>query len=447
MKIFVYSYFEPDAEVAIGGAQYMMQILLNGILKKGHKIVYICPKSQLRANKQLSHKNLDIHPVINNSENSSSFLHLEFENRRQIEMLSRGADVFWGFDRILPFPLSIPVVLTLATVAYQIESHALMSLSWDVLLLASPYLRRLIEPIVGENCWIGKTPPIVTAPHAIDIKKFTHTSSRSLIKILDLPKNKKFLLFPHRPDPNKGFEIAIETIDRLIKHDTNFALLIPKNLTYKEDIEYYSKLHKKVQRMKLSNHILFHDWVSASNLPAYFSLGTASLALGVLPEGFGLTPVQSIACGTPVISTRAGALGDLFPSNHGVIFVGFNKTDEVVDAILNLPDQDAIRRGVKYIHKIYDVDRLVSTHIEWFMKASKKKAYHTTQNTNLQVSPWCRIIDQETIWHDFKMSSYKLNEKQKKLIQAVLSRDTNCFKNFQREIAVLKNKGILIGNN
>ena len=59
-------------------------------------------------------------------------------------------------------------------------------------------------------------------------------AKRDCVKYFDYDKNKKYILFPHRPDLDKGHFEAIDILEELIKSDDSYRLLIPNPPLAKE---------------------------------------------------------------------------------------------------------------------------------------------------------------------------------------------------------------------
>ncbi|MEX2080868.1 MAG: glycosyltransferase family 1 protein, partial [Dehalococcoidia bacterium] len=69
-------------------------------------------------------------------------------------------------------------------------------------------------------------------------------------------------------------------------------------------------LEREARRLKVADRVLFPGYVPTRDLPAMLS-GSIALLFLSLWEGFGLPPVEAMACGTPVICTVVPALNDL----------------------------------------------------------------------------------------------------------------------------------------
>src|SRR5204863_1459126 len=164
--------------------------------------------------------------------------------------------------------------------------------------------------------------------------------------------------------PAKGFDRAVEVVKGFRRRGLDATLLVPTNplgtlSTRSGQADRYQEMRDRVASAGVADRVVFHDWVSPQDMPAYLSLATWTLVLSQLPEGFGFVTVQSIACGTPVLSSRCGALRERFPLDHGVQYFNANEADEIVEAALLPPSPEVMRRGRQYVVSEYGIDRCV----------------------------------------------------------------------------------------
>jgi alpha-1,3-rhamnosyl/mannosyltransferase len=65
-----------------------------------------------------------------------------------------------------------------------------------------------------------------------------------------------------------------------------------------------------VQRLGLAGSVVFAGEIAERDLPALYS-GATLFVFPSLDEGFGLPPLEAMACGTPVVCARTGALPEV----------------------------------------------------------------------------------------------------------------------------------------
>jgi glycosyltransferase involved in cell wall biosynthesis len=432
----------------IGGAQQAMHDLLIGFSRSGVDVTVICPEVKEDNRDLLSVENVHVLPVLKEVKNRPLFPHEHLYNVQRVAELVQAADIVWTLDYAFPIQVPQPIVLTLDNFTYDEEMRSLLDLNWDMLIVPSDYLRRIAQAVVGPEFWDGAPRPIEVVPYAVDTTIFKPTPVHDLCEKLGLSKADRYLLFPHRPDPDKGFDSALRTLQHLRHRGDEYKLLIPINETYKADKRYYRELRTRAAGMGIGPHVIFHQWIDLVDLPAYYSLGAWTLALGTFPEGFGLTPVQSINCGTPVVSTRAGALAGQFPSGHGVAYVDFNAVDQIVSNISNGVPRAHIAKGQEYAREKYSVERLVRNYLECFEKAQKSDASYNPlgADTPLRLSPWCHLMDESNLWHDYLMRALKLTRKEIDLIRQIKNNDgIQPFEDYRVQLTKLLNQGVLLG--
>jgi glycosyltransferase involved in cell wall biosynthesis len=99
----------------------------------------------------------------------------------------------------------------------------------------------------------------------------------------------------------------------------------------------------EIARLRLQNAVRVTGWVSAADLPVLFA---SALAL-VHPskyEGFGLTPLEAMAAGTPVLAANTGALPEVV-GDAGMLLEP-NAVDAWAEAMRQVAEDDGLRRSM-----------------------------------------------------------------------------------------------------
>ncbi len=117
----------------------------------------------------------------------------------------------------------------------------------------------------------------------------------------------KFLLYVGRQDPYKGIAHLVQAFARLPQPmQETFSIVIAG----KNDPRYISDVHALIERLELKQRVRFLNYVPDSDLPALYSAATL-LVHPSLYEGFGLPPLEAMACGTPVVYADSSSLTEL----------------------------------------------------------------------------------------------------------------------------------------
>jgi len=147
--------------------------------------------------------------------------------------------------------------------------------------------------------------------HGIDERYKKNQSEDILTRIRNkyqLPK--QFLLFVGNIEPKKNLERLIDAFYQLkqqteIKHK---LVLVGKN-GWK-----YKSLYDSIYRLKLDSEILFTGYVPQEDLPSIYSLADI-FVFPSLYEGFGIPPLEAMACETPALVSNQGALPEITGNN------------------------------------------------------------------------------------------------------------------------------------
>ena len=90
--------------------------------------------------------------------------------------------------------------------------------------------------------------------------------------------------------------------------------------------------------------INFVGFISEKEIPTYFSMGDIFVTYSYASEGFGLTPIEAIACGTPVICSSMIAYKEVL-KDHAILVPPKNPK-QLAKEIVNLLNDDSKRQSL-----------------------------------------------------------------------------------------------------
>jgi len=90
--------------------------------------------------------------------------------------------------------------------------------------------------------------------------------------------------------------------------------------------------------------IYFVGFVAEKEIPLYYSMGDIFITYSYASEGFGLTPIEAIACGTPVICSSLKAYQEVLQDN--AIFVPPRNPRQLAEEIIALLKDDDKRNNM-----------------------------------------------------------------------------------------------------
>ena len=180
---------------------------------------------------------------------------------------------------------------------------------------------------------------LVVIPPGVDVRRFRPEPSVPAPEI-DTPENYIFAL--SRIDSNKGLDYLIRAFDR-VGRASNTRLLIgggskdPK----KHEIEVREKLVELVGSLGLEKRVTFAGYIPDEHLDTYYR----NARVFVLPskyEPFGMTVLEAMACGTPVVATGHGGLRHVLTNRRDSLLVDPSDAEELSSAILEILNDESL---------------------------------------------------------------------------------------------------------
>lgn len=184
--------------------------------------------------------------------------------------------------------------------------------------------------------------PATVIHHGVDCKVFQPVANRSALRErLDLPPDGVFVGCFGRIRPQKGNDIFIDAMIRLCTVVPHARGLVMGRAT-DEHQTFLAELKQKVAQAGLAEQILFRDEVPIADLAAHFQ----AMDLYVAPqrwEGFGLTPLEAMACAVPVVATKVGAFQELIAEAETGYLVEIEDCDAITSNLIALASDQALR--------------------------------------------------------------------------------------------------------
>jgi glycosyltransferase involved in cell wall biosynthesis len=115
----------------------------------------------------------------------------------------------------------------------------------------------------------------------------------------------RFILFVGTIEPRKNVARLIEAFADLRSAISDLRLVIGGAKGW-----FYEDVFARVEELGLEDEVLFPGYLPASELPLWYN----AAELFVYPslyEGFGLPPLEAMACGTPVVTANTSSLPEV----------------------------------------------------------------------------------------------------------------------------------------
>ena len=157
---------------------------------------------------------------------------------------------------------------------------------------------------------------------------------------LDFP----FILYVGTLEQRKNIPTLIKAFYKLKKDETKQKLVIAGGKGWK-----YKEIFETIDKLNLQKDVIFTGYVLDEDLPALYNAADL-FVYPSLYEGFGLPPLESMACGTPVITSNTSSLPEVV-GDAGIMVDPYD-VDRLADAMHKVLSneelrEDMIKRGLE----------------------------------------------------------------------------------------------------
>lgn len=155
-------------------------------------------------------------------------------------------------------------------------------------------------------------------------------------KYYNLPEN--FILYVGTIEPRKNLVRLIEAYSRVkaTMGNTGVKLVLAGGKGWLNE-----EIYQRVQELNLTNEVIFTGYILDEHLPTIYNMALA-FVYPSLYEGFGLPPLEAMACGVPVISSKVSSLPEVV-GDAGILIDPYS-VDELSDAILRVVSSTELRK-------------------------------------------------------------------------------------------------------
>jgi len=115
-----------------------------------------------------------------------------------------------------------------------------------------------------------------------------------------------YILYLGTIEPRKNLVRLIEAYAGVIKTDKDAPLLVIAGMKG----WLYGNIFKTVKQLGMEKNVVFTEYIPDSDKPALLS-GAKMFCFPSLYEGFGMPPLEAMACGTPVLTSNTSSLPEI----------------------------------------------------------------------------------------------------------------------------------------
>jgi glycosyltransferase involved in cell wall biosynthesis len=280
-----------------------------------------------------------------------------------------GADVFHGVQSVAPLFCPVPSVITIhdlspITFPQTFRAHNRIYLTWATrasarraarILTVSEFSKQEIVRILGVS-----PERVVVTYNACDAR-FAPPDPAAVAAFrrrAGLPE--RFILFLGTLEPRKNLPTLLEAYAR-IAAATDAPLIIGGGKGW-----LYDAIFARVEALNLGQRVRFVGYIDAAEQPLWYAAATV-FVFPSLYEGFGIPPLEAMACGTPVIASTSSSLPEV-----------------VGDAGLLVPPTDAEALGAAIVRLLEDAGLRAELR-ERGLRQARRFSWRTTAERTLAV--------------------------------------------------------------
>ncbi len=160
-------------------------------------------------------------------------------------------------------------------------------------------------------------------------------------------KDRKIIFHPARMGLAKGCDVSIKAIN-LVKERFPDALLVMAGtrniidweLSQEKEIAYFVDL---VKTFDLKEHV-FIDAYTLQEMPELYSLANVCVYPSSAPEPFGLTMLESLSSGKPIIVTMTGGMPEIIMDDVNGYLIKVKDFETLASRIVHLMSEDKTRK-------------------------------------------------------------------------------------------------------
>lgn len=207
--------------------------------------------------------------------------------------------------------------------------HDIIFNSLTKILTVSDYIRERVSTIQPSN-------KIQTIYNGIDLEKFTLKKKFSVSrKSVDFSEEDFVIVYSGRINNEKGISELIDAMI-LLKETPKIKLMILGSSFFdntKSEDAFIQLLRNKAK--EIEKQIVFTGFIPYNQVPDYLQLGNIAVLPSMWDEPFGLTIVEAMAVGLPLITTRSGGIPEICEGVATIVDRN-NIVNNLADTILNL---------------------------------------------------------------------------------------------------------------
>lgn len=207
---------------------------------------------------------------------------------------------------------------------------------------------------------LGVKAPIEIIPNGVDIEKFKiQFASRRIKDKLNITDADKVIITVSRLVEKNGLGDLIKAMSYLPE---NVKLLVIGSGQLETDLK------RKITDLKLDNRVIMLGAINNQAIPEYLSLADVFVRPS-LAEGLGISFLEAMAAGVPVVATPVGGITDFLRDGETGLFCKVHNPESIAEKVKIYLTNPALSEKIKINAK-----ELVKKNYDWDLIAEKMEA-------------------------------------------------------------------------
>jgi glycosyltransferase involved in cell wall biosynthesis len=247
-----------------------------------------------------------------------------------------GADLFHGTLNVIPFACPVPGIVTVHDLAFIRFPHTFRSYNRTYLDFATRLSVRRAARVLAvsehtkhEVVGLLGVPPerVVVTPNAARAH-FRPPDAATLAQFRarkELPE--QFVLYVGTLEPRKNLTTLLDAYSQVVR-SSNAPLIVGGGKGW-----LYDAVFERLEALGLRDRVHFVGYLDEEDLPLWYAAATV-FVFPSLYEGFGMPPLEAMACGTPVVTSNTTSLPEVV--GDAGLMVSPRDADALAEALLRM---------------------------------------------------------------------------------------------------------------
>lgn len=199
----------------------------------------------------------------------------------------------------------------------------------SLIITCSDYLNKLATEVPCK-----REVPIITVHNGIDIERFVEAKPIEKSRI-NLSDEDFVVFFSGRLTKEKGILELIQAI-KIIKTIPHLKLIIAGASFYGKDISVHPYLKELIKESEdIKDQVIFTGFIDYKEMPSFLKIANIIVVPSMWEEPFGLTVLEAMAAGVPLITTRSGGIPEVC-EGAAILLNRDNIVKQLANAIVHL---------------------------------------------------------------------------------------------------------------